>query len=118
MIQNDVLNNQKLFINLSTKQLVDMALSRKEGILAANEALSVTTGVRTGRSPKDRFIVKDSLTANTVDWNAINQPISPEYFTALWRRVNDYLQTKDCAFISYLRVGAEDKFSLPVKVIT
>src|SRR6185312_6680036 len=110
--------NNKTYINLSPSELVDMALARNEGVLAANQALTVTTGPRTGRSPKDRFIVKDAITEKEVDWNAINQPISPEKFDALWQRANEYLQNKDCSFVSYLQVGAEKKFTLTVKVMT
>jgi phosphoenolpyruvate carboxykinase (ATP) len=76
----------KIHHNLSAAELINMALTREEGILASNQALAVTTGPRTGRSPKDRFIVKDDTTAGTVDWNSINQPISPEKFDALWDR--------------------------------
>lgn len=108
----------KVYTNLSTKELVDMALARKEGVLAANQALNVTTGPRTGRSPKDRFIVQDDITNSSVDWNAINQPISPEKFAALWARVEDEFWKKDAAFISYFKVGADDKFALNVKVMT
>jgi phosphoenolpyruvate carboxykinase (ATP) len=108
----------KIYTNLTAKELIDMALARNEGVLAANQALNVTTGPRTGRSPKDRFIVKNEITANTVDWNAINQPISPEKFDALWSRVENALWGKDIAFVSYLKVGAEEKFALTVKVIT
>ena len=50
-------------INLSSSELIQKALSREEGVLASNQALTVRTGKRTGRSPKDRFIVKDSATA-------------------------------------------------------
>lgn len=109
---------KNVYMNLSTRELVDMALARKEGILAANQALNVTTGVRTGRSPKDRFIVKDMTTEQLVEWNLINQPISPQKFTALWQRAEQYLQQLDCSFTSYLKVGAEDKLSLTVKVMT
>lgn len=106
------------YINLSTSELIDMALARKEGELAANKALTVSTGARTGRSPKDRFIVKDILTTTTVDWNTINQPINPDIFSALWQRATDYLQQQDCSFVSYLKVGAEENYALTVKVTT
>jgi len=110
--------NRMAYTNLSTKELVDMALARKEGVLAANHAFNVSTGARTGRSPKDRFIVKDAITATTVDWNLINQPIDPVKFTALWQRAEAYLKTLDCSFVSYLKVGAEEKYSLTVKTVT
>lgn len=110
--------NQTVYSNLSTNELIDLAIARKEGTLAANQALNVTTGPRTGRSPKDRFIVKDAVTDSTVDWNTINQPFSPQKFDALWQRAEDYLHTKDCAFVSYLKVGADDNLSLTVKVRT
>lgn len=108
----------KVYVNLSAPELVDMALARKEGVLAANQALTVTTGARTGRSPKDRFIVKDTVTEKAVDWNAINQPISPEKFDALWQRAQAYLGDLDISFVSHLKVGADDKHALNVKVTT
>lgn len=104
--------------NLSTDELINIALARKEGILAANKAFTVTTGARTGRSPKDRFVVKDALTSSTVDWNTINQPFSPEKFTALWERAAVHLASLPCSFTSHLKVGAEEQYSLPVKVMT
>ncbi|MHB1948140.1 MAG: phosphoenolpyruvate carboxykinase [Gammaproteobacteria bacterium] len=114
----EVRTTMKIYTNLSASELVNMSLARKEGVLAANEALTVTTGLRTGRSPKDRFIVKDSMTENDVDWNAINQAIGSEKFDALWARATHYFKTKDCAFVSYLKVAAEEKFALTVKVMT
>jgi phosphoenolpyruvate carboxykinase (ATP) len=105
-------------INLSIKELVDAALARGEGELASNQALVVKTGARTGRSPKDRFIVKDDVTESTVDWNTTNQPISPEKFDALWQKAQHYLESKDTFFTSYLKVGAHEELGVPVKVMT
>ena len=51
---------------------------------------AVTTGRRTGRSPKDRFIVLDDITRSMVDWGTINQPFEPEAMDALWARVNKF----------------------------
>ena len=103
--------------DLPTESLVEFALKRNEGVLSNHNALSVATGARTGRSPKDRFIVKDTNTAKTIEWGNINQPIELETFDALWQRTKDYLATKE-VFVSHLRVGADPENFLPVKVIT
>ena len=55
--------------NIPIDNLIEIALNNKEGITASNGALIVTTGKRTGRSPKDRFIVEDSITREVVDWS-------------------------------------------------
>ena len=116
---NEVMNMQdKAQLNLSIKELVDTALLRKEGEVASNQALVVRTGARTGRSPKDRFIVKDTITETTVDWGSVNQPIAPDKFDALWQKAERYLGAKETHFISYLRVGAHETLSIPVKVMT
>lgn len=102
---------------LSVEELVAQSLKRKEGVLASNNALTVETGKRTGRSPKDKFIVKDDITTDTVAWGAVNQPISTEKFNNLWQRAVHHLADKE-VFISNLKVGADDKLGLPVTVIT
>ncbi|MBV9576196.1 MAG: phosphoenolpyruvate carboxykinase [Gammaproteobacteria bacterium] len=112
------MHHTQIHVNLSIKELVDAALARDEGELAANQALVVKTGARTGRSPKDRFIVRDDVTESQVDWNTINQPFSPEKFDALWQKATDHLAEKESRFISYLQVGAHEKLHIPVQVIT
>ncbi|OGT25407.1 MAG: phosphoenolpyruvate carboxykinase (ATP) [Gammaproteobacteria bacterium RIFCSPLOWO2_02_FULL_42_14] len=102
---------------VSIDELLNYAISHREGILSRNGALCVQTGKRTGRSPKDRFIVKDTHTVQSVDWGAINQPITAEKFHALWQRVENYLADQDI-FESYLQIGADDALCLPVKVTT
>lgn len=116
---NEAINMQNYAeINLSMNELVEAALHRGEGELAANGALVVKTGARTGRSPKDRFIVRDDVTEKEVDWNNINQPLSTEKFNALWERAELYLDQQDKHFVSYLRVGQHEKLGIPVKVKT
>jgi phosphoenolpyruvate carboxykinase (ATP) len=105
-------------INLSINALVEKALAHGEGELASNQALVVNTGKRTGRSPGDKFIVRDATTESTVDWNTINQSISTDRFDALWNKASHYLESKEEYYVSHLRVGAHDTLGIPVKVMT
>ena len=109
---------RETFVDLLPRALVEQALARGEGELSSNQALRVETGRRTGRSPKDRFIVKDEITAAAVDWESpVNQPFLSEDFQRLWAEAEAYLAPKS-HFVSYLRVGADPVHFLPVKVIT
>ena len=104
-------------LNLSTEELVNTAVARNEGVLSANKALRVTTGARTGRSPKDRFIVRDALTENTVDWGSVNVPTTSDNFTQLWDKVAAYLGERE-HFVADLSVGADPIHRLAVTVKT
>lgn len=110
-------NTSKIFVDLSTEELINAAIKRKEGIIAANGALSVSTGKRTGRSPKDKFIVAERYSEKDIDWDSINQAFSEERFHALWQRAEQYAKGIDL-FISNLQVGADPTYYLPVKVVT
>lgn len=104
-------------INLPVAQLVESALSRSEGRLAANGALVAYTGERTGRSPKDKFIVDDDVTHASVDWGRANQPMSPQRFDALLERVTDHLQKRE-RFVQDLYCGADPAYQMPIRIIT
>jgi phosphoenolpyruvate carboxykinase (ATP) len=104
-------------IDLSASELIEIALRKKEGVRSSNQALAVKTGKRTGRSPKDRYLVQDEATQNIVDWNIINQPINTEIFITLWQRAVAYIKTHE-HFISHLWVGADPHYALPVKIIS
>src|SRR5712675_1555926 len=112
---NKLLAKPNVFRNLSTGQLVEQSLRRNETRLASNGAVVGETGKRTGRSPKDKFIVEDSLTSGKVNWNS-NQAISSEQFDSLYGRVLEYLGEKDI-FVQQLFAGADPQYRLPLQVI-
>src|ERR671938_2003292 len=81
--------------NASAPRLVELAVARKEGILAASGALCTTTGARTGRSPRDRFFVAHGDSKDKIDWGQTNQPVEPAVFDALFDRVRAHLEGRE-----------------------
>ncbi|MEC8227101.1 MAG: phosphoenolpyruvate carboxykinase (ATP), partial [Pseudomonadota bacterium] len=108
----------KEWANLSAAVLVEHALSKGEGQLAANGALVVETGKRTGRSPLDRFIVKEPTTEQDIDWGKVNRPFDAGKFDALWKRVEAHLMGLEEYYSSQLQVGADPEHALPIVVRT
>jgi phosphoenolpyruvate carboxykinase (ATP) len=103
--------------NLPPAVLVEHALAKGEAQLAANGALSATTGVHTGRSPKDKFIVSNEDQAARIWWGDVNHPMSPETFDIVRRSLADYLQGRD-VYILDAAAGADPRYRLPIQVIT
>ena len=81
--------------NLSVPQLIETALRREEGRLTAQGAICALTGKRTGRSPKDKFIVKAGETETSVAWGKVNVPCSPESFDKLHKKMLAHLNKSD-----------------------
>ena len=112
----DLLAQKNVLRNLSTPKLIEAAIRNGEGVLSANGALVSQTGKRTGRSPKDKFTVKDAVTADKVAWGSVNLPFSPEKFDALYDRVVEYLAGKQ-VYVQDLFCGADPRYQLPIQVI-
>ena len=101
----DLLRHAKVYSNLSAPALIEHAVRRGEAHLASNGAVAAYTG-RTGRSPRDKFTIKDAITTDKVAWGAVNQPLDPEKFEALYEHVMEYLRTREI-FVQDLFAGAD-----------
>ncbi|GGO90635.1 phosphoenolpyruvate carboxykinase [Stakelama pacifica] len=103
--------------NLLTPQLVEQAVSRGEGRLAADGPLVVETGKHTGRSANDKFIVRDSETENSVWWGKVNKPMDPDAFSRLKADFLDALKGKDTLFVQDLYGGSQPDHRVRVRVV-
>lgn len=102
--------------NLSQAVLVEQAIRRGEGELSDQGALVFQTGSYTGRSPKDKFIVREPLSETEIDWGAVNFPFDPERFDALQRRVLEHLQGRE-VWVQDSFGGTDPVHRLPIRVV-
>jgi len=102
--------------DLSTPALYEHALQRREGLLAHHGPLVVRTGQYTGRSPNDRFVVREPSSENRIWWSRVNQPFEIARYDALHGRLMAYLQGKDL-YVQDCYVGADPNYRLPIRVI-
>ncbi|MFD2569213.1 phosphoenolpyruvate carboxykinase (ATP) [Spirosoma soli] len=107
----------RLHVDLSPDELVDHVLIRGEGRLADTGSLVCDTGKFTGRTPKDRYIVRDETTALTVEWGEVNQPIDADTFDELHQRMLDGLTDRD-VYVRFARAGAMPQYGLRLRIIT
>ncbi|MBD0723962.1 phosphoenolpyruvate carboxykinase (ATP) [Flavobacterium sp. L1I52] len=116
-LENIGIKNANIHYQLTPGQLHDLTLQRREGIATSTGALAINTGKFSGRSPQDRFIVKDSITENEVWWSDINIPFEAAKFDALYTKLTDYLSNKEL-FARDAYVCADPNYRLNVRVIT
>jgi len=114
---NDLLNGQNVNVQLSVPQLVEKATSRGEAVITSTGALKAETGKYTGRSPKDKYMVVEDGSKDKIDWGSVNQPISTEIFNSLYKKVVNYLKTKDELFVFKGFAGADHESRLSLQVI-
>jgi phosphoenolpyruvate carboxykinase (ATP) len=109
--------SKETFINYSPDQLIEKALENNEGVLTDMGALAADTGEFTGRSPKDKFVVKDELTSDSVWWGEVNQPISPDKYDALEQKVINHLKGKSLYYRDAYAC-ADSNYRLNIGVLT
>lgn len=107
----------RLHCNLGTAPLVEAALANDEGILAKNGPLVVKTGAHTGRSAKDKFIVRDAETENSIWWGKTNVAMDPAHFAALKEDFIAALGGKDKLYVADLFGGSQPEHRVNVRVI-
>jgi phosphoenolpyruvate carboxykinase (ATP) len=110
-------NLNNIYWQLHTPQLYEHAVRREEGYVAHLGPLVVSTGPHTGRSPKDRFIVREPTSEDDIWWGEINHPFESASFDRLLEKALAYFQGRD-VFVRDCYAGAENNYRLPVRVIT
>ena len=103
--------------NLSPARLCTEALLRGEGKLTDQGAFAANTAPHTGRSPGDRYIVRDAAVEETVDWGPVNSPIAPEFYDRLKTHVTDHLEGRDL-FVTDARIGEDPVVGSNVRIVT
>jgi phosphoenolpyruvate carboxykinase (ATP) len=99
-------------------ELVQDTIRIGEGTLTDSGALAINTGEFTGRSPKDKFTVKDEITKDTVHWNNFNIPMDEKYFHIVHKKMMDYLSSKDELWIRDCYACADPRYRLGIRVVT
>src|SRR5260370_42378857 len=99
--------------NLGTPQLLEHAIRDQEGTLVNGGAFVVRTGQFTGRSPKDKYVVREKGTEHTVEWGPVNQPMTEEAFDRLHARMLKFWKDQE-GYIQDLYGGADSSFPPPV----
>ena len=110
------IENAKINYQLSSDELHTLTVEKGQGVVSSSGALAVNTGEFTGRSPKDRFIVKDDITKDLVWWGDINIPFDPDAFQNLYNKVTDYLSNKEL-FVRDSYACADKNYKLNIRVI-
>jgi len=110
-IKNSIIRYQ-----LIPDELHDQTIQKGQGVETSLGAITVNTGEFTGRSPLDRFIVKDEITENEVWWSNINIPFSSENFDKLYDKVVDYLSEKEL-FVRDCFACADESYKLSIRVV-
>lgn len=110
-------NPGKVHWNLPVSVLVEEAVKRGEGILTASGALNAMTGARTGRSPRDKWVVEQAAIKDTIWWGKVNQPMTEDNYRTLRLEVLAYLQGREL-FVMDGFAGADPRYTLPIRIVT
>ncbi|MFZ7113314.1 MAG: phosphoenolpyruvate carboxykinase (ATP) [Desulfatiglandales bacterium] len=110
-------NVGNIYWNATTSHLYEEIVRRREGSIAHLGPVVVRTGHHMGRSPDDRFIVKEATSLDKIWWGDVNKAIAEERFMNLFYRLQAYFQNKSL-FIQDCYAGAAEKFRIPIRVIT
>ncbi len=98
--------------------LIELAIRREEGVLADMGPFVAVTAPHTGRSPNDKFLVREPATDGDVDWGKVNQPMAEEHFDRLLADVRTYLNGAGDLFVQDLFCGADPRHRLSVRYVT
>ncbi|TMM32333.1 phosphoenolpyruvate carboxykinase (ATP) [Polaribacter aestuariivivens] len=115
-LENLGIKNATIRYQLSSDELHNETLEKNQGVTSSLGAIAVNTGEFTGRSPQDRFIVKDAITEDKVWWSKINIPFDSQKFDALYDKVVNYLSEKEI-FVRDSYACADENYKLNIRVV-
>ena len=111
-------HTESIHYQSSPEELVQDTLRLGEGVLTDSGALSIVTGEFTGRSPRDKFTVKDEVTASTVHWNEFNIPIEEKYYHIIHKKITDYLSQQPELWVRDCYACADPRYRLNIRLVT
>ncbi len=117
LAQHKIYGARTVYWSPPSAMMFEEAVKHGEGMVVNSGAFSVITSPFTGRSPKDKYIVKEPSSDEHIWWGEINHPISPEVFDELYNRMTGYMQGRDI-FVQDVYAGADPDYTVPVRVIT
>src|SRR5437764_3553083 len=103
--------------NLAPAALYEEAVRRQEGLIAAGGPLACRTGQHTGRSPNDKFIVREASSDSQIAWGKVNRPMELAHFEALHRDLVASLSGKEL-YVQDCYAGADPAYRLPIRIVT
>ncbi len=112
-----IVNVKNAYMNLGVPELYEHAVRQGEGKIVDGGPLVAYTGVHTGRSPNDKFVVKEPSSEKDVDWGKHNRPISEENFNRMYAKVTAYMQGRNI-FVQECYAGANPDCRIKVRIIT
>jgi phosphoenolpyruvate carboxykinase (ATP) len=112
-----ITNVARVYWNLSVPALYEEAVRRREASISIDGPLVCRTGQHTGRSPNDKFIVREPTSDDQVWWSKVNRPIEAEHFDAVHQQMLNYCEGKEL-FVQDCYAGADPRYRLPVRIIT
>jgi len=112
-----IINVNHEYWNLPTSAIYEEAIRRREGLMAHLGPLVVRTGHHTGRSARDKFLVKEPNTEKDIWWGEVNRPFAPEDFEDMWKRCQAFVQGRDL-YIQDVYAGVDIEYRIRVRIIT
>ena len=116
-LEREGITTDRVRWNLSTAALYEEAVRRQEGMIAAGGPLACRTGQHTGRSPNDKFVVREPSSERDIEWGKVNRPMEQGVFDLLHADLRSSLSGKEL-FVQDVYAGADPAYRLPVRIIT
>lgn len=110
-------NPERVYWNLTAPALYEEAARRHEGLIAEHGPIVFHTGRHTGRSPRDKFVVRDAASEGDIWWGPVNQPMEPDRFDAIFHRLRRHLDGKEL-FVQDPYAVADPRYRFPVRIIS